>query len=302
MRLEGQEESDNVEDDRGTSGGMPGGRMAVGGGAGVLVIALIVWALGGNPIQFLLQQQQAQQQVQQPVGQQGLQPGGQQGQAQAGPQQGEDELKHFVSVVLKDTEVVWGDMFAKQGLRYRNPKLVLFSGQVDSACGLASAAVGPFYCGEDEKVYLDLSFYRDLKTRFGAPGDFAQAYVIAHEIGHHVQKQLGIMDKVHAAQERAGKVEANQLSVRLELQADFFAGVWAYHAQERFKFLDPGDVDDALRCAKAIGDDRLQMQARGVVVPDSFTHGTSEQRSRWFKLGITTGDMSKGDTFSANPL
>ena len=291
MRWQDQEGSDNVEDER----GMSGGTMAIGGGAGVLVIALIVWLLGGNPVQFLQQQQQLQQQ--QGAGQQ---PGVQQ--PRGAPPPGEDELKRFVSVVLKDTEVVWGDLFAKQGMQYRNPKLVLFTGQVDSACGLASAAVGPFYCPEDEKVYLDLSFYRDLKTRFGAPGDLAQAYVVAHEIGHHVQKQLGIMDKVHAAQARASKAEANQLSVRLELQADFFAGVWAYHAQERFKFLDPGDVDDALRCAKAIGDDRLQMQARGVVVPDSFTHGTSEQRMRWFKLGLTTGDMSKGDTFSANPL
>ncbi len=293
MRLDGQEESENVEDQR----GMSGGTMAMGGGAGVLVIALIIWALGGNPIQFLLQQQQAQQgqqQLQQPQpGQQG--PGG----AAAGQ---EDEQVKFVKTILGDTEVVWGDLFAKRGLKYRDPKLVLFSGRVDSACGLASAAVGPFYCPEDEKVYLDLSFYRELKTRFGAPGEFAQAYVIAHEVGHHVQKQLGIMDKVHAFEERSNKAEANQLSVRLELQADFFAGVWAYHAQQKFHFLDPGDVEDALRCASAIGDDRLQRQAQGVVVPDSFTHGTSEQRVRWFKLGLTTGDMSKGDTFSAKEL
>jgi predicted metalloprotease len=186
---------------------------------------------------------------------------------------------------------------------YRQPKLVLFNGQVQSGCGRAGAAVGPFYCPEDEKVYLDLSFYRDLKTKFGAPGDFAQAYVIAHEVGHHVQKLLGVSDQVEAARGRANsKVESNHLSVCLELQADFLAGVWAHYAQERFKFLDPGDIDDALRCANAIGDDRLQMQARGTVVPDSFTHGSSAQRMRWFKLGWTTGDMSQGDTFSAKEL
>jgi predicted metalloprotease len=296
MRLDGQEESDNVEDQR----GMSGGTMAMGGGVGVLIVALIVWALGGNPIQFLLQQQAQQQGAPQQFGP--PQPGGQAGQGQPGGQAGEDELKHFVRVILGDTEVVWVDLFAKQGMQYRKPKLVLFTGRIESACGFASAAVGPFYCPEDEKVYLDLSFYRDLKTRFGAPGDFAQAYVIAHEVGHHVQKLLGTMDKVHAMQQRVGRVEANQLSVRLELQADFYAGVWAYHAQQKFHFLDPGDVDDALRCAQAIGDDRLQMQARGVVVPDSFTHGTSEQRARWFKLGFTTGDISQGNTFNAPRL
>jgi predicted metalloprotease len=296
MRLDGQEESDNVEDQR----GMSGGTMAMGGGVGVLIVALIVWALGGNPIQFLRQQQAQQQGAPQQFGP--PQPGQQAGQGQPGGQAGEDELKHFVRVILGDTEVVWVDLFAKQGMQYRKPKLVLFTGRIESACGFASAAVGPFYCPEDEKVYLDLSFYRDLKTRFGAPGDFAQAYVIAHEVGHHVQKLLGTMDKVHAMQQRVGRVEANQLSVRLELQADFYAGVWAYHAQQKFHFLDPGDVDDALRCAQAIGDDRLQMQARGVVVPDSFTHGTSEQRARWFKLGFTTGDISQGNTFNAPRL
>jgi uncharacterized protein len=228
-----------------------------------------------------------------------FQPGGQNG-AGVPPQQ--DELTHFVKVVLRDTEVVWDDLFREQRRTYRYPKLVLFSGAVDSACGFTSSAVGPFYCPEDEKVYLDLSFYRDLKTRFGAPGDFAQAYVIAHEVGHHVQKLLGISDRVTAARQRATKTEANQLSVRLELQADFFAGVWANRAQQRFKFLDPGDIEEALRCANAIGDDRLQMEARGRVVPDSFTHGTSAQRMRWFKRGWTTGDMTQGDTFSASEL
>jgi len=288
MRLDGQEESENVEDERSFS---PRG-MALGG-VGTLVVALIIWALGGNPLQFL--QQQAAQQG--PAGQQ-FQPNG--GQPGAAPPQ-QQELTHFVKVVLRDTEVVWEDLFRQQHRTYREPKLVLFTGAVNSACGFTSAAVGPFYCPEDEKVYLDLGFYQELKTRFGAPGDFAQAYVIAHEVGHHVQKLLGISDMV-AARRRARPEEANHLSVCLELQADFFAGVWANQAQKRFNFLDPHDIDDALRCANAIGDDRLQMQARGMVVPDSFTHGTSAQRVRWFKLGWTTGDMNKGDTFNANPL
>ena len=187
-------------------------------------------------------------------------------------------------------------------LRYRYPKLVLFTGQVESACGFTSAAVGPFYCPEDECVYLDLGFYREMKERFGASGDFAQAYVIAHEIGHHVQKILGIAEKVDALRRRTGQREGNQLSVRLELQADFFAGVWANHAQQKFKSLEPGDIEEALRCANAIGDDNLQKQARGVVVPDSFTHGTSAQRMKWFMRGFKTGDMNQGDTFSTNDL
>jgi predicted metalloprotease len=290
MRLDGQEESENVEDQRSMS---PRG-MVVGGGAGTIIIALIIWILGGNPMQLFQQQPGQPGQVGQP-----FQPGGQNG---AGPPQQEDELTHFVRVVLRDTEVVWDDVFREQNRKYRYPKLVLFSDSVDSACGLTSAAVGPFYCPEDEKVYLDLSFYRDLKTRFGAPGDFAQAYVIAHEVGHHVQKLLGISDQVAAARQRVSRTEGNQLSVRLELQADFFAGVWANRAQQRFKFLDPGDIDDALRCANAIGDDRLQMEARGKVVPDSFTHGTSAQRMHWFKRGWTTGDIKQGDTFSATDL
>jgi hypothetical protein len=215
---------------------------------------------------------------------------------------GQEQLTHFVKVVLRDTEVVWDDLFRQQRKTYRYPKLVLFTGAVDSACGFTSAAVGPFYCPEDERVYLDLGFFRELKDRFGASGDFAQAYVIAHEVGHHVQKVLGIADQVAAARSRGGRREANQLSVRLELQADFFAGVWAHHAQERFKSLDPGDIEEALRCANAIGDDNLQKQARGVVVPDSFTHGSSAQRVKWFRRGFTTGDMNQGDTFSSDDL
>ena len=266
----------------------PGG-IAVTGGAGMLLLMLIVWLLGGNPLQLLQQMPQQQGQVGQQI------PGG-------APPPGQEELTHYVKVVLRDTEVVWDDLFRQQRRAYRYPKLVLFTGRVDSACGLTSAAVGPFYCPEDERVYLDLGFYREMKERFGASGDFAQAYVIAHEIGHHVQKLLGISDKVAAARERAGQREGNQLSVRLELQADFFAGVWANHAQQKFKSLEPGDIEEALRCANAIGDDNLQKQARGVVVPDSFTHGTSAQRVKWFTRGFTTGDMSQGDTFNTNDL
>ena len=282
MRIEGREESENVEDRRGMS---PRG-VAVGG-MGMLVLMLIVWLLGGNPLQLL------QQMPQQP---------GQVGQPGGGPPPGQEELTHYVKVVLRDTEVVWDDLFRQHGAAYRYPKLVLFTDQVESACGFTSAAVGPFYCPEDECVYLDLGFYREMKERFGASGDFAQAYVIAHEIGHHVQKILGIAEKVDAARRRVGQREGNQLSVRLELQADFFAGVWANHAQQKFKSLEPGDIEEALRCANAIGDDNLQKQARGVVVPDSFTHGTSAQRMKWFMRGFNTGDMNQGDTFNTNDL
>ncbi len=242
MRLDGQEESENVEDRRSLS---PQG-IVVGGGLGTLVLMIVIWLLGGNPLQLLQQMPAQPGQAGQPI------PGG------AAPQQ--DELTHFVKVVLGDTEVVWDDLFRQQHKVYRYPKLVLFSGAVDSACGFTSSAVGPFYCPEDERVYLDLTFYRELRTRFGAPGDFAQAYVIAHEVGHHVQKLLGISDRVAALRSRSSRDVSNQLSVRLELQADFFAGVWAHHAERRFKFLDPGDIDEALNCAEAIGDDRLQME------------------------------------------
>lgn len=212
-----------------------------------------------------------------------------------------DELTQFVRVVLASTEDVWTDIFRQSGRQYRKPTLQLFSDQADSACGLAGSAVGPFYCPPDEKVYLDLSFFEDLQARFRAPGDFAQAYVIAHEVGHHVQKLLGTMDKVDTARERLGEAEANQLSVRLELQADFLAGVWAHYAQQK-GILEPGDIEEALGAASAVGDDRLQRETRGHVVPDSFTHGTSEQRIRWFRKGLETGDIRQGDTFSARSL
>jgi predicted metalloprotease len=286
MRWQQGRESDNVEDQR---GGVPGGLIL--GGGGTLVVIILALLFGADP-QALLQQLN---QGQPPVQQGAPAPDG----VDAGA---EDELKRFVRVVLADTEDVWDELFQRGGMKYEKPKLVLFSGEVQSACGMASAAVGPFYCPEDERVYLDLSFFNDLKTKFNAPGDFPEAYVIAHEVGHHVQKLLGISDKVHAAQQRASEEQKNQLSVRLELQADFLAGVWAHEAQQKWNILEEGDIEQALACATAIGDDRLQKRARGYVVPDSFTHGTSAQRVRWFTLGLKTGDMKQGDTFSAKDL
>lgn len=279
MRWQGGRRSDNVEDRR----GMRGPVMA-GGGLGTLILLLLGLYLGVDP-QLLMNQVAVQPQQQNAIA----------------PER-EDQLKEFVSVILADTEDVWTELFAKAGRRYREPKLVLFTGRVDSACGQASAAVGPFYCPGDEMVYIDLGFYDELENRFDAPGDFAQAYVIAHEIGHHVQKLLGTMDKVHAAQRGMSQEDANQLSVRLELQADFYAGVWAHHAQKARQILERGDVEEGLRAASAIGDDRIQRQAQGYVVPDSFTHGSSEQRVRWFRKGLETGDMSQGDTFNARQL
>jgi hypothetical protein len=283
MEWEGQRESENVEDRRTVTPG----RVAVGGGLGVIVILILTYLLGGDPQQVLNQLQQLQQNP----------PAGEAPPAVlANP--GQDKLKQFVAVVLADTEDVWRAEFKKMGKTYREPHLVLFSGHVDSACGFTDAAVGPFYCPADTRVYLDLSFFDDLRTRFHAPGNFAQAYVIAHEVGHHVQNLLGISEKTHVQRARSSKAESNQLSVRLELQADFLAGYWAFYAQKSKHILDPGDLEAALRAANAIGDDRLQKQARGYVVPDSFTHGTSEQRIRWFRRGFERGNFSEGDTFS----
>lgn len=284
MRWMGQRESDNVEDRRRAAGPVA----LAGGGLGTLLIIVIGLLLGVNPL-ALLQQAQVAAPVNAP---------------NAGPPDpaAEDERTKFVRVVLADTEDVWNDLFQREGRTYQDPTLVLFSGRVQSACGMASAAVGPFYCPSDGKVYLDLSFFEELSDRFGAPGDFAEAYVIAHEIGHHVQKLLGISDQVSAMQARSGKAESNQLSVRLELQADFLAGVWAHHAQRMRNILEDGDVEEALRAATAIGDDRLQKESQGYVVPDSFTHGTSAQRVRWFRRGLQTGDMRAGDTFETNDL
>jgi predicted metalloprotease len=276
MLWQGRRQSENVEDRRGRV--MP----MIGGGLGLLVLVVVTLLLGGDPTQLL-----------------NSLTGGSSVQVQQGqPNPEADRLVQFVSVVLADTEDVWTEQFKRLGRAYEEPKLVLFSGQVQSACGFASAAVGPFYCPSDRNVYIDLSFYDQLQQRFGAPGDFAQAYVIAHEIGHHVQKQLGISDKVEASRRTKNPEEYNRLSVRLELQADFLAGVWAHHTQQTKHVLEQGDLEEALRAASAIGDDNLQKQAQGYVVPDSFTHGTSAQRVRWFRKGFQTGNVADGDTFA----
>jgi len=215
----------------------------------------------------------------------------------------DDELAEFVKVVLKDTEDVWHGLFREQlNSEYREPVLVLYSRQDRSACGFASAATGPFYCPADQKLYIDLSFYQELQTRFRAPGDFAMAYIVAHEVGHHVQNLLGITQQMEMERRRISEQQYNQLSVRLELQADFMAGVWAHHAQQMKNILEQGDIEEAMGAAAAVGDDRIQREARGYVVPDSFTHGTSEQRMRWFRKGLETGDLSQGDTFNASTL
>lgn len=260
--------------------------MAVGGGVGTLLLVVVALLFGADPRTLLEQSPNGPA-----SGTQTARP--------TNPE--EEELKRFTSAVLAGTEDAWNDVFRRAGRDYREPTLVLFSGEVRSACGRAGAAVGPFYCPGDEKVYIDLSFYRDLRTRFQAPGDFAQAYVIAHEVGHHIQHLLGATDRVDAMRGRVSEGEINRLSVRLELQADFYAGVWAHYAQKR-GILEPGDVEEALRAASAIGDDRLQLESRGYVVPDSFTHGTSEQRMRWFRRGMETGDIRQGDTFGARNL
>jgi hypothetical protein len=282
--------SENVEDQRAAGGAAGRGpRLAVGGGLGAIIIVVVAALFGVNPMQFLDM-----------AGNPGAQVG--KGPGQVVLTHEEKELGEFVSVVLADTEDVWNDLFGKMGKTYREPRLVLFTGSIQSACGFADAAVGPFYCSADTKVYIDLSFYDELKNRFAAPGDFAQAYVIAHEIGHHVQNLLGTLDRVHGMRQRLDEAEYNKLSVRLELQADFFAGVWAHHAQKMRAILEPGDIEEALNAASAIGDDRIQRQSRGYVTPDSFTHGTSAQRIRWFRRGFETGDFNQGDTFNASEL
>jgi predicted metalloprotease len=285
MRWKEGRRSENVEDRRGIPAGV-----AIGGGIGTLLIVLVATFLGADPRQVLNilqnQQQAAPRQAGAPV------PG----------DAAEEERADFVRVVLADTEDVWDDVFRSVNKQYIKPKLDLFRGSTTSDCGRASSSVGPFYCPADQKVYIDLGFFQELKERFKAPGDFAEAYVIAHEVGHHVQNLLGISDKVHALQSRSSKAEANELSTRLELQADFLAGVWANHAQKMRQILEVGDVEGALRAAEAIGDDRLQMEGQGYVVPDSFTHGTSKQRMRWFTKGLKTGDLKQMDTFNAEEL
>ena len=280
MLWENGRRSENVEDRRGIGvGGI------ASGGVGVVVIALIAMFFGVDP-RVILQE----------AGQ-GPAPSGQQQAVPVDPVQ--DKLKDFVSVVLADTEDTWGEIFQHGGSTYEMPKLVLFTGAVRSACGLAQSAVGPFYCPGDRKVFIDLEFYKMLEKRFGAPGEFAKAYVLAHEVGHHVQNLLGISGKVHAAMERSSRERANQLSVRQELQADCYAGIWANHANRSRHILEAGDVESGLNAAAAIGDDRLQKQAQGYVAPESFTHGSSAQRVQWFRRGLESGELSACDTFKA---
>jgi predicted metalloprotease len=281
MRWRGERQSSNIEDRRGI-----GPKVAVGGGLGTVIVLILALLFGADPQQLLEQAPSDPS-----SGVQSSQP--------LNPE--EEELKQFVGVVLAKSEDVWNDVFRRNGSQYREPTLVLFTDRVESACGMAGAAVGPFYCPADEKVYIDLSFYEALRRRFNAPGDFAQAYVVAHEVGHHVQNLLGINDRVSAMQRRVSEAEANQLSVRLELQADFFAGVFARYVQHQ-GILEPGDMEEALRAASSVGDDEIQRRTTGYVVPDSFTHGTSEQRLRWFRKGYETGDIRQGDTFSTNSL
>lgn len=278
MRWKGRRQSSNVEDRRGISS-----KGIVGGGIGTVVIALIYFLLGGDPTSIIQNEQTDSQ-------------------TSTYSETAEDkELSQFVSVVLAETEDVWNNIYRQEGADYREPTLVLFNGRVESACGVAGSSTGPFYCPGDEKLYIDLSFYKDLSQKLGAPGDFAMAYVIAHEVGHHIQKLTGVIDKVHSLRSRLSETEYNEYSVRLELQADFYAGVWA-HYTEKIDLLEEGDLEEAMNAASAVGDDRIQKSSQGYIVPDSFTHGTSDQRKRWFYKGFTTGDFDQGDTFAAREL
>jgi len=301
MRWRGRRGSQNIEDRRGRRAGFPGrlpigrrisGRGLAGGGLGTIVIVVVALLLGVDPGMLI-----GGSSVGTPS-QVGYQPQP----APAPSPSRDDEMKRFIGVVLAETETTWRDAFHELGRSYGEPTLVLFSGQVQSACGFANAAVRPFYCPGDHKVYLDLSFFEELKSRFGAPGDFAQAYVVAYEVGHHVQNVLGILPKVDAMRRRASTADANHLSVMLELQADCFSGVWAHRADVSSQLLEPGDIDEGLNAANAIGDDRLQRQAQGYVVPDSFTHGSSAQRQRWFRRGFESGNLQACDTFNAKRL
>ncbi len=295
MKWQGGRESDNVEDRRVGGGGLPGGIRLGGGrgiGLGTIAIALVAgWIFGINPLTIL-----------------GVLGGGEAGvtQQQQAPAQrppADDTMARFVSTVLADTEDVWRAQFRSAGREYRDPKLVLFRGSTPTACGYGQAAMGPFYCPGDEKVYIDLDFYETMRTRLGAPGDFAQAYVIAHEVGHHVQQLLGISGQAEQARARAGsQAQANAISVRVELQADCFAGVWAHHANAARQVLEQGDIEEAMNAAAQIGDDALQRKSQGAVVPESFTHGSSEQRVSWFKRGLQSGSLAQCDTFAVRRL
>jgi uncharacterized protein len=289
MRWQTSRRSENVEDQRGTPSFSRG--PVIGGGAAIIII-IIGLLLGTDPTKLL----------ETVGGATGGTPNATVGTETSTTGEENDEGTDFVKAVLGETEDVWTEIFSRRGQSYQQPHLILFSGEARSACGLADAATGPFYCPGDQKVYLDMSFFQELEQRFGSSGDFARAYVIAHEIGHHVQNQLGIMAKVDRLRDRLSESEYRKLSVRLELQADFFAGVWAHHAERSRHILEEGDVEEALNAASAIGDDRIQKQTQGYVVPDAFTHGTSEQRVRWFTKGLKTGDLQQGDTFDADQL
>lgn len=280
MRWRGRRQSTNIEDRRGTR---TGSKM-LGGGIGTIALVLVAMYFGVDPT-FLIDGMQSSSTSQTYT-----------------PSPRENELAQMVGVVVADTEVAWQQIFKEMGREYREPQLVMFTGSTRSACGMGQAAMGPFYCPADQKAYIDLSFYEQMRTRYKAPGDFAQAYVVAHEIGHHVQNLLGISGKVHRMKQQVSKVEGNQLSVRLELQADCLAGVWANRTDKAVGLIEAGDVDEALNAASAIGDDQLQRQSRGTVVPESFTHGTSAQRQRWFRAGLTSGDPDSCDTFNADRI
>ena len=282
MRMTGRRTSDNVEDRRSMSVGKASS-MGIGG---IILVGLIAWLTGGNPLEAILQQATSNMQVTTESGEEYT------------PTAEEEELANFASQILAGTEDVWTEEFKKMGKTYQPPKLVLFKNAVTSGCGNASSSSGPFYCSADQCVYLDLDFFMTMKQSIGADGDFAYAYVIAHEVGHHVQYLLGTLTQAHQKMARVSETESNQISVRLELQADFYAGVWAHQDNERFGSLEDGDLEEALNAAKKIGDDYLQKKARGYTVPESFNHGTSEQRHRWLKKGLTTGNVADGDTFS----
>jgi len=282
MRWKGRKESSNVEDRRGMSFK---GKGMVGGGIGTIAIVIVVLLLGGDPTSIL----------------QNVQLDDQTTNSNYTETAEEKELAQFVGVVLAETESVWHAIFKEAGSTYREPKLVLFSGKVESACGVAGASTGPFYCPGDEKLYIDLSFFEELQKRFKAPGDFAMAYVIAHEVGHHIQNLTGVMDKMNDLRSKLSEEEYNQYSVRVELQADFYAGIWAHYTEQQ-DLLESGDLEEALNAASAVGDDNIQKQAQGYVVPESFTHGTSEQRKKWFYKGFTSGDIRQGDTFETRDL
>ena len=282
MNLNGRRQSDNVDDRRGSSG--RGIKLAGGGIVGIIIAAVIAWIGGGNPLNVLS----------------GAMSSADFGQPEQSYQASaeDQELEQFSKRILAGTEDVWTKLFREQGLEYEAPTMVLYDGTTTSACGGANASVGPFYCSADQSLYIDLSFFKNMRQTLGADGDFAYGYVIAHEVGHHVQYLLGTLGKAHEAMNRLSEAEANQISVRLELQADFLAGVWAHHDNEMFGSIEPGDLDEALDAAQKIGDDYLQQQAQGYVVPESFSHGTGAQRHRWLNLGLSTGDLSRGDTFT----